>query len=59
MFISPKVLGLLGRGSSSYFVEAGWSHFEEETRALISLDKDPNLVTFVVSPVVPVRQVRA
>ena len=32
---------------------------KEGTSALTSLDKDPNLVTFIFSPIRPIRQVRA
>ena len=60
MFISLKVLGVLGRAPPGFLLlkQAGVI-LKEGTSAPASLDKDPNLVTFVFSPIVPVRQVRA
>lgn len=61
MFISLKVLELLGRGSPVIILLKPIEvTLEEGTSACNFLDKNPNLVPFVVcSPVVPVRQVRA
>lgn len=60
MFISLKVLGVLGRAPPGILLlkQAGVI-LKEGTSAPTSLDRDPNLVTFVFSPIVPFRQVRA
>lgn len=62
MFISLQVLGVLGRGPPSHsFAEAGWSHLEEGTLPLISLDRDPQFshLCGLLSAAGPVRRVRA